>query len=284
MKLRAKEITTDIPTVSMLDIAFLLIIFFVVTAVFSITKGLEVRLAKDGKNLPLLQKEAVYIKVNPDTSISIDGRPIELDAVLSCLQLKLERWPEIPIILHTDPEAPYYAMVAVYDVLSQAENRIGIKIKSISIPTSREIQAYIDLYPAPDEPEPIRGFEPEPVLEPFASTEEFMVGNPEPPPQERPFMVGEDGITEPVLIPESKVDPTYPKAARKAKIVGSVILRAVIRKDGTMGGIVVLRAPGANLGFEEAAMEAVKKWRYKPATKSGEPVDVYFTVEIIFAP
>jgi biopolymer transport protein ExbD len=146
MKLREKEITAEIPTASMADIAFLLIIFFMVTTVFSATKGLEFKLPREDKNLPPSQEEAVYIKVNPDASITIDGRPVELDGIIPYLLPKLQRWPDKPIILHTDPEAPYYAMVAVYDVLSLSEEKIGIKIKNISIPTSSEIQEYIELF------------------------------------------------------------------------------------------------------------------------------------------
>ncbi len=130
----------------MADIAFLLIIFFMVTTVFSATKGLQFKLPKEEKDLPPSQEEAVYIKVNPDASISVDGRPMKLDEILPYLQPKLKRWPDKPIILHTDPEAPYYAMVAVYDTLSQSEKVMGIKIKNISIPTSSEIQEYIELF------------------------------------------------------------------------------------------------------------------------------------------
>ncbi len=137
--------------------------------------------------------------------------------------------------------------------------------------------------PTPDDPEPIRELEPEPMLEPLLSTDEFMIGDPEPPPQEGPLIAGEGGVTRPVLIPETKVQPEYPDAARKEKIEGSVILQAIVMKDGSVGDIVVLRAPGKNLGFEQAAIDAVKKWKYKPATKNGIPVDVYFTVEITFS-
>ncbi|RMG43562.1 MAG: energy transducer TonB [Acidobacteria bacterium] len=97
-----------------------------------------------------------------------------------------------------------------------------------------------------------------------------------------PLMPGIGGVTSPELIPETKVEPEYPELARKARIEGKVILRAVIRKDGTVGDIEVLRAPMPDLGFTEAAIAAVRQWRYRPGVQNGRPVDVYLTVTVNF--
>jgi protein TonB len=137
--------------------------------------------------------------------------------------------------------------------------------------------------PTPDEPEPIREPEPEPEPIPIPPDVEVVIGAPEPPPlEEGPVRAGFGGVTYPVLIESTKVLPKYPELARKAKVTGNVILEAVIRKDGTVGGVKVLRSPGANLGFEEAAIEAVTQWRYKPGVQNGRPVDVYFTIVVDF--
>lgn len=146
MKLKEKQASAEIPTASMADIAFLLIIFFMVTTVFSATKGLEFKLPKEEQLLDVETQEAVYIKVNPDSSITVDGKPMGLDDILPYLQPKLERWPDKPVILHTDPEAPYSAMVAVYDVLKRGKQVIGIEVKNINIPTNSEIQEYIQIF------------------------------------------------------------------------------------------------------------------------------------------
>ena len=90
------------------------------------------------------------------------------------------------------------------------------------------------------------------------------------------------GVNYPVLIESTKVQPVYPELARKAEVTGSVILEAVVRKDGTVDGLKVLRSPGVNLGFEEAAIDAVSQWRYQPGTQNGQPVDVYFTIVVEF--
>jgi biopolymer transport protein ExbD len=148
MKLKSRTQESEIPTSSMADIAFLLIIFFMVTAVFSATKGLEFKLPKDESNQPPSEEEAVFIKVAPDSSFTIDCKPMELDGILDYLEPKLTRDAEKPVILYTDAYAPYQAMVAVYDVLAvpQYDNEWGFKVKNISVPTQSEVAEYIEIF------------------------------------------------------------------------------------------------------------------------------------------
>jgi biopolymer transport protein ExbD len=147
MKLPKRETDSEIPTSSMADIAFLLIIFFMVTAVFSATKGLEFKLPKDD-NKPPEQEEAVFVKVGADGSVLVDCKPMELDEILPYLEPKLLRNPEKPVILYTDASAQYKSMIAVYDVLGMAkeDNEYGFKVKNISVPTQSEVQEYIQLF------------------------------------------------------------------------------------------------------------------------------------------
>lgn len=130
----------------MADIAFLLIIFFMVTAVFSATKGLEFKLPKDD-NKPPEQEEAVFVKVASDGSVTVDCKEMELDEILPYLEPKLLRNPEKPVILYTSPVAEYQSMIRVYDVLGSATvEREGFKVKNISVPTQSEVQEYIELF------------------------------------------------------------------------------------------------------------------------------------------
>ena len=99
---------------------------------------------------------------------------------------------------------------------------------------------------------------------------------------EQPLYAGFGGVSNPELIPSSKKTPRYPELARRAKVQGKVILQAVVRKDGTVGDVQVLQSPGSKLGFDEAAIEAVRQWRYKPGLQNGKPVDVYFTIIVEF--
>ena len=99
---------------------------------------------------------------------------------------------------------------------------------------------------------------------------------------DQPLYAGIGGVTNPELIPSSKVRPKYPEIARRAKIQGKVILQAIIRKDGSVSNITVLKSPGSKFGFDEQAIAAVRQWRYKPGLQNGKPVDVYFTVVVDF--
>ncbi len=147
MKLPKKPAESAIPTSSMADIAFLLIIFFMVTAVFSATKGLDFKLPKDDDNAQTEQEEAVFIKVGPDSSILVDCKPMEAHEILAYLEPKLTRDAEKPVILYTDAYAPYQAMITVYDALAVAKVKThGFKVKNISVPTQSEVQQYIDLF------------------------------------------------------------------------------------------------------------------------------------------
>ena len=146
MKLKRTPQEAEIPTSSMADIAFLLIIFFMVTAVFSATKGLEFKLPKDDQNQPPEEEEATFVKVEVNGSIMVDCKPMQLSDVLDYLEPRLTRNPEKPVILYTDAYAPYQAMIAVYDVLGSAEETRGFKVKNISVPTQTEVQEYIELF------------------------------------------------------------------------------------------------------------------------------------------
>lgn len=98
-----------------------------------------------------------------------------------------------------------------------------------------------------------------------------------------PMIAGTNDVGNPTLVMESKVSPVYPEHARADKAEGSVILQAVISREGIVTQVELLRASQPDYpGFEESAIEAVSQWRYEPALKDGEPVDVYFTIFVEF--
>jgi protein TonB len=68
--------------------------------------------------------------------------------------------------------------------------------------------------------------------------------------------------------------------ARVARVEGEVKLEAVIRGDGTVGDIRVVQ--GLRLGCTEAAIEALKRWRFRPGERNGVSVDVYFMLTVDF--
>jgi protein TonB len=137
--------------------------------------------------------------------------------------------------------------------------------------------------PEPDKPEPIVEEE-EVIIIPDSSVPLDLAdfGDVEAPPAPSgPLIAGVDA-TMPVLIPGTRVEPVYPEMARRTGVEGKVIMQAVIHKDGTVGDIQVLRAPQPDLGFSEAAKEAVVQWRYQPGKQGDRPVDVIFTIVVDF--
>jgi TonB family protein len=91
------------------------------------------------------------------------------------------------------------------------------------------------------------------------------------------FRVG-GGVTAPALL--AKVEPEYSEEARKAKYQGTVLLYVQVSPEGRAVNMRVLHSLG--LGLDEKAMEAVKKWRFKPGTKDGKPVTVEAQIEVNF--
>ena len=79
----------------------------------------------------------------------------------------------------------------------------------------------------------------------------------------------------------SKPDPVYPAIARAQHVQGTVILHAIIAKDGHIQELKVISSPDPNLSI--AALDSVRQWRYKPYTLLGEPVEVDTTIQVNFA-
>jgi protein TonB len=75
------------------------------------------------------------------------------------------------------------------------------------------------------------------------------------------------------------VAPLYPAFARAARREGTVILEATIAKDGRVIDARVLRSSDV---FDQAAIDAVRQWRYTVPTLNGVPVDVLMTVTVRF--
>jgi periplasmic protein TonB len=86
------------------------------------------------------------------------------------------------------------------------------------------------------------------------------------------------GVSAPALI--FKVEPEYSEEARKAKFQGTVRLAIVVDENGRVADVHVIRPAG--LGLDEKAIEAVKKWRFRPAMRNSKAVAVAANVEVNF--
>ena len=73
--------------------------------------------------------------------------------------------------------------------------------------------------------------------------------------------------------------PAYPPLAKQARIQGTVVLHALISKEGSIEGLTLI---SGHPMLAPAAIEAVKRWKYKPYLLNGEPVEVDTTIEVHF--
>ena len=89
------------------------------------------------------------------------------------------------------------------------------------------------------------------------------------------------GVEPPIII--KRVMPLYPPKAVKIKITGYVILEAVLRRDGSVSDIKILRGLAqGKFGFEEAAADAVRQWEFLPGKVNGQNADVMMNLKIDF--
>jgi protein TonB len=104
-------------------------------------------------------------------------------------------------------------------------------------------------------------------------------GGPPPPPPPKakgPIRVG-GNVQQANLL--RQVTPIYPPIAKTAHISGTVVLHAIISKDGTIEQLEYISGPPLLM---KNAMDAVRQWRYRPTMLNGEPVEVDTTVSVVF--
>jgi periplasmic protein TonB len=77
-----------------------------------------------------------------------------------------------------------------------------------------------------------------------------------------------------------RVEPEYSEDARKARYQGTVVLEAIVRKDGKVDVLHLVRSIG--FGLDQNAIEALRQWRFRPARKDGMPVDFIMNFEVRF--
>jgi TonB family protein len=87
------------------------------------------------------------------------------------------------------------------------------------------------------------------------------------------------GIVTPAVL-QWKTEPEYSEEARKAKLQGTVVLQIEIDANGRAANVAVTRSLG--LGLDEKAVEAVRRWKFKPAYRNGRPVASPAVVEVNF--
>jgi periplasmic protein TonB len=88
------------------------------------------------------------------------------------------------------------------------------------------------------------------------------------------------GVTMPTLL--RQVAPAYTAEALGARVQGIVTVEAVVRADGSVGDVRVLKSFESSFGLDAEAIRAVKQWRFRPGTRRGVAVPMFVTVELTF--
>jgi protein TonB len=102
-------------------------------------------------------------------------------------------------------------------------------------------------------------------------------GPPPPPKPKAPLRIGGNVMAASLI---RKVDPIYPPIAKTAHISGTVVLHAIIGKDGSVQDLQYVSGPPLLM---KSALDAIRQWRYKPTMLNGEPVEVDTTISVVFS-
>jgi len=137
--------------------------------------------------------------------------------------------------------------------------------------------------PTPDDPEPIRPLADLQAPNLLPIDVDVIVDFPAAPPPiepapEAPLSFDRGLMAAPVRISGS--DPAYTEVARRARIQGVVIVRAVIDREGNVNDLKLVKDLGLGLG--QSTLEAVSRWRFRPATLRDKPIAVFYDLSVHF--
>ena len=132
LKKRKKEPMGELRMDSTADVAFLLLIFFIVTTIFAAEQGLTLVLPGKQKNeqdkVNYAKKNIAELYVDEGNSITLDGKSVQVNQIKSIIEYRLEN-PKLVVILKIHPDADYGRMVACLDELRLA-NATKVSLKT----------------------------------------------------------------------------------------------------------------------------------------------------------
>ena len=117
----------EINSSSMADIAFLLLVFFLVTTTISMDKGISLVLPSEGNELEVNRKNIVNILMNESGKVLFDDKPTKVNAIRGMVERKLSGNPNLIFSVQTHPRTKYQDYLNVLDQLKEANaNKISI--------------------------------------------------------------------------------------------------------------------------------------------------------------
>ena len=124
MKFKKVRTTTEIPSASMSDIAFLLLIFFLVTTIFNTEKGIQLMLPNANTSAQRINKKNVLeIKADAAGRVTLDDKPVQIRQIREVVRQRQFENDKLICVIETHPRAYYGIMVDILDELKLAEAR-----------------------------------------------------------------------------------------------------------------------------------------------------------------
>mgnify|MGYP002021763990 FL=1 len=111
----------EINSSSMADIAFLLLVFFLVTTTISMDKGISLVLPSEGNELEVNRKNIVNILMNESGKVLLDDKPTKVNAIRGLVERKLSGNPNLIFSVQTHPRTKYQDYLNVLDQLKEAK-------------------------------------------------------------------------------------------------------------------------------------------------------------------
>ncbi len=129
MKIRRSKVPTDIPSASMADIAFLLLVFFLSTTTFSLELGLLLQLPGQQSEVKRISRKNIrVIKTLADGSVTMGNEFVTVPEIRGRIEEKIRENDKLVVVIETHPQARYETYVAVLDELKMAKApRISLK-------------------------------------------------------------------------------------------------------------------------------------------------------------
>tara|TARA_B100001245_G_C22605936_1_gene299796 strand:- start:187 stop:588 length:402 start_codon:yes stop_codon:yes gene_type:complete len=118
---KSRRPAQEINSSSMADIAFLLLVFFLVTTTISMDKGISLVLPSEGNELEVNRKNIVNILMNESGKVLLDDKPTKISAVRGIVERKIASNPNLIFSVQTHPRTKYQDYLNILDQLKEAK-------------------------------------------------------------------------------------------------------------------------------------------------------------------
>jgi protein TonB len=204
------------------------------------------------------------------TSFGVDNSLLKKAYILTIFFITLMFWIVFPQGKVTPPQPPPDSPVVIYipkDINDHQKPPTNIVLVKVNAPVIPD--------PTPEELEPPSDYIYDGDIEYDATYEGDWTYLPEGPDAREVVKVSKPECYE-------KTQPYYPELARKAGIEGTVVVKIIIGTDSRISEAVILKSPGKQFGFDDAALNALKQWRCNPAMIDGRKMETEGVVSVNF--